>query len=99
MAGVMCGRGCAWQGDMCGREACVAGRHVWQGGMCGRGCAWQGTCMAGEMVTAVGGMHPTGMHSCSIYVLIQNEFYTDLNGHRNLHACKVTIFHSNPRFK
>ena len=38
--------------------------HAWQGGMCGRGHAWQGVCVAGEMVTAVNGMHPTGMHSC-----------------------------------
>ena len=52
-------------------RVCVAG-----GVMYGRGCAWQGhawqrgmrgrgVCVAGETVTAVGGMHPTGMHSCS----------------------------------
>ena len=57
----MCGRGCAWQGCVCGGEG-----HAWQGGMCGRGgmyggrrvwhgaCvawkhAWQGVCMAGDM--------------------------------------------------
>ena len=38
--------------DMGGRGACMAG-----------GCAWQGECV-GEMATAVGGIHPTGMHSC-----------------------------------
>ena len=47
----MRGRGCAWQGG-----ACVAR------GMCGRGA-----CMAGEIVTAADGTHPTGMHSCCIY--------------------------------
>ena len=28
----------------------------------------RGTCVVGEMAIAVGGMHPTGMHSCA-YVL------------------------------
>ena len=37
---------------MGGRGVCMAGR-----------CAWQGACV-GEMPTAVGGIHPTGMHSC-----------------------------------
>ena len=56
-------RGCAWQGRACvaggvhGRGACVARG----GGMCGRVC----TCVTGEMATAAGSMHPTGMHSCS----------------------------------
>ena len=63
---------------MCGRGACVAGGHVWQGGMCGRGVCMagsvhdggacmaggRGACVVGEMAIAVGGMHPTGMHSC-----------------------------------
>ena len=43
------------------------------GGVHGRGHAWQvvcmagvvGACMEGEMATAAGSMHPTGMHSCS----------------------------------
>ena len=56
---------------MHGRGAYVAGgKHAT--GMCmargvhGRGRhVWQGACMAGEMATAAGGMHPTGMHSCS----------------------------------
>ena len=49
------GRGCAWWGG-----------HVWQGlGV----HVWQMACMAGgviagEMATEVGGMYPTGMHSC-----------------------------------
>ena len=36
MAGGVHGRGCAWQGDMCGRGACMAEGHVWQRGMRGR---------------------------------------------------------------
>ena len=71
MVGGICGRGAwwrhAWQG------VCIAGEYVWWG------CAWQGTCMVGgmcgghvlhgactvgEMATAGGGTHPTGMHSC-----------------------------------
>ena len=40
---------------MCGR-----GERAWQGGMCG----WGGACVAGKMAIAVGGTHPTGMHSC-----------------------------------
>ena len=39
-----------------------------RGGMCGRGDAWQGACMAGEMATEVGGVHPTGMHFCLLYI-------------------------------
>ena len=33
--------GRAWQGDIPGRVACLAG------GMCGGGHAWQGACVAG----------------------------------------------------
>ena len=33
------------------------------------GHAWQGACMAGEMATAVGGTHSTGMHSCTCRIL------------------------------
>ena len=57
--------GRAWWG------AYVAGGHACHGGVHGKGCAWQveacvaGACMAGKMATAAGGMHPTGMHSCS----------------------------------
>ena len=65
-------QGCAWQGACIaggmhgqgvwvhGREVCMAGGHVWQGGVCGRGACvagglhgrghvWQGGCMAGGM--------------------------------------------------
>ena len=41
---------------------CVVGVCV--GCVHGSGCAWQGACMAGEIVTAGDGTHPTGMHSC-----------------------------------
>ena len=48
----------------------VGGMHVRGvcGGVDGRGHAWQGVCVAGETATAVGGTHPTGMHSCSRWV-------------------------------
>ena len=67
LVGGICGRGCVWQGvSMVG--SCMAGGmhgrgHAWQGKH-GRGYAWLGVCVAGEMATAAGGMHPTGMHSC-----------------------------------
>ena len=32
----MVGGGDAWQGDVCGRGACMAGGHEWQGGVHGR---------------------------------------------------------------
>ena len=62
----------ACMGGMCGKGACVAGGmhgrgHALQWGMCGKGHVWQGACVAGEMATAAGGMHPTGMHSCLDY--------------------------------
>ena len=47
------------------RGACIGGGwYAWQGGH-----VWGWACMAGgmharEMVTAVGGKHPNGMHSC-----------------------------------
>ena len=33
--------------------------------MTGGACMSGGACVPGEMATAVGSMHPTGMHSCS----------------------------------
>ena len=72
--------GHAWQGDVHGRGGfargvcMVGGMHgrgdVWRGtcvagGMHGRGaCMAGGACVARETATAVGSMHPTGMHSC-----------------------------------
>ena len=75
--GVHAGWGCAWQRGVNGRGmhgvgACMAG-GAWQGDMYGGGTCVAGgrACMAGGvccrglcMATAVGGMHPTGMHSC-----------------------------------
>ena len=55
----MCGKGgCAWQG------VCVAG------GIHGRKAYMAGgrACVAGKTAIAVGGTHPTGMHSSSEYV-------------------------------
>ena len=55
----MHGRGCAWQGDVHG------------GGICDRRHSWWGVCGgAGEMATAVGGTHPTGMHSCLLLKMV-----------------------------
>ena len=61
----------AWQG------VCVAGGHVWQGvhgrgGWCMEGGhVWQGGGVrAGDTATEAGGMHPTKMHFCSLYVWI-----------------------------
>ena len=69
--GGLCGEvGCVWQrGGICGKGACMAkggmhGRgHVWWGHVCQGVCAGGGMC-AEEMATEVGGIHPTGMHSC-----------------------------------
>ena len=69
----MHGRGCK-AGGMHGREACAAGGVCLAGRVCmarsglciagtymAIGCEW-GACMAGEMATEAGGMHPTRMH-------------------------------------
>ena len=62
--------GHAWQGACVpggvhgrGGGVCMAGGHAWLG-MClaGGGAA----CVTGETATAADGMHPTGMHSCSV---------------------------------
>ena len=42
----------------------TGGGHTWQGGVMGIP-GRQGACIAGEMATAVGSMHPTEMLSCS----------------------------------
>ena len=52
----MCGKGgMHGEGVMHGE-----GEHAWQGGVHGKVGM-----RAGETATAVGGMHPTGIHSCS----------------------------------
>ena len=50
-AGVWWGH--AWQGVCVARGACMVGA-----------CKAGGACMTGKMAVAVGGTHPTGMHSC-----------------------------------
>ena len=54
-----------------GEGACMVGVACVAGGVHGMGCVCQGVCMAGEIATAAGGIHPTGMHSCC------HEFYTN----------------------
>ena len=56
-------------------EVCMAGGHVWQ--WWGEGA---GACVAGEMATAAGGTHPTGMHSCLCEVLMrfQLSFFKEI---------------------
>ena len=44
------------------------GEHVWQGVCMAGGMHGRMACMAEEMATAVDGTHPTGMHSCIIFV-------------------------------
>ena len=63
MVGGMHGKGCAWQ-EGAWWEAYVAGLCM-TGGMHGRGA-----CVAGEMATAEDGTHPTGIHSCSLYLFL-----------------------------
>ena len=86
-------RGNAWQGQVWqgesvyGRahvwwEAFVPGGHAWQGGRMAWDMHDQGGRMAGEMATAAGGIHPTGMHSCStnlarMYNMIPGMKYTN----------------------
>ena len=71
--GIMCGKGVCMVKGGCAQGACMAGA-VQGGGMHSGGDAWWevtwwgGACMAREMATAVDGMHPTGMHSCFLFV-------------------------------
>ena len=78
--GGMCGRGALWGVCVAGEGACMAGGggmhrrgHVC-GGVHGKGaCMAGGLCgreayVAGETAIAVGGAHPTGMHSCLLMV-------------------------------
>ena len=64
--------GCAWQGSVHGRGVCG-------GGVCmARGHAWQE-----KTAIAVGGTHPTGMHSCIMLLPPANEcFHRCLSVHR-----------------
>ena len=78
------------EGGMCGKGACMVGGmhgggmhgrghawwgHSWQGDMHGRG----GACVAGEMATAAGGMHPTGIRSCSKCISITILMWLSIN--------------------
>ena len=72
----MCGKGVCMAGGhvWLGRAyvaagACMAGvcvwwGHAWQGSCMVWGMHGRGACMAGKTAIAVGGTHPTGMHSC-----------------------------------
>ena len=98
----VCPQGGVWQGVFVAgghawRGVCVAvdvyGRGG-GGGMHGRerawqGHAWQGACMAGKMATAVGGAHPTEMHSCSL-IKSANVGHNDLL-HYSCHCWMSTI--------
>ena len=62
-------------GGMHGRRAYMVGvvhggRHARQGACVAMG---GGACMAGETATAVGSMHPTGMHSCWRLFLVMKQ--------------------------
>ena len=65
--------GHACLGDTSAQGVCGPGEHACLGacmkeGVCmPGGMHSQGVCVAGETATAVGGTHPTGMHSCRIY--------------------------------
>ena len=69
--GGMHGWGHAWPG------ACVVG-----GACMVRGMHGGGACMAGETATAVGGTHPTGMHSCTCRILNTGRVVTCNPGNR-----------------
>ena len=80
MAGGHAWWGACMAGGVLGRGACVAGGACMAGGACvvgggirGRGHVWLGEggpCVAGETATAAGGMHPTGMHSSFLSIIL-----------------------------
>ena len=53
---------CGWPVCLCGWGACMVGGACVAGGIHGHGGG--GACVAGEMATAAGSTHPSGMHSC-----------------------------------
>ena len=62
----------------------VCGGHAWQGGVHGKG---GGASVVGEKATAADGTHPTGMHSCTLHVLIWTKNTTEtvvVEGWKNL---------------
>ena len=68
-------------GGMSGGGAWVAGAHAWWGHAWQGVCVAEGACMAGEMATAAGGTHPTGMRSClSSNESINNLLWKNSNG-------------------
>ena len=56
----------------------AGGGHVWQGDVHAGGHAWQGACVAhlpADTMTygqSAGGTHPTGMHSCGLWLLLSS---------------------------
>ena len=49
-----------------GGGVCMAGGACMAGACMVGGVGGGGACVAGEMATAADGMHPTGIHSCSL---------------------------------
>ena len=72
----VCGRGMHGRGGVHGREGMHGMGHTWQGCVwqgdmhCGGGMHGQGVCMAGDRQYAADGMHPTGMHSCFLLIMV-----------------------------
>ena len=58
------------------RGACMAKGGVVRGCVCQRGVCdrggvhGRGACITGEMATAAGSTHPTGMHSCKLLLFL-----------------------------
>ena len=56
--------------------ACVARGACMAGCVCmARGHAWPRGCVAPKTTTAVGGMHPTGLHSCFKNIMSKGTNY------------------------
>ena len=77
----VCDRDACMVGDMHSEGSVELGGHawlgvhgggLWWGGICGGG----GACVTGEMATAAGGTHPTGMHSSWKYQTHYSNKYT-----------------------
>ena len=101
---VVAARGHAFRGGRAWQGACMAGGHAWRGGVgyAWQGVLWQGTCMVREAcvtvetATAVNGMHPTGMHSCSTFFSVvpdstpAHKTAIRCDGHDNL-LCRTSL--------
>ena len=75
--------GCLLQGGVCSQGGCLVPGGcllrggAWSGGRVGIPACTEADTPPGETATAADGTHPTGMHSCLVFSMIQRNYFND----------------------